>query len=217
MYVPNCKICVEWSVCHRCMISLPSVKQSVCPANFHWRSSSDCPLEYQVEEDKPTAFQEVFSKVRMKAIAAMVGGFLEEALEDHLGTLQIEKGHRSIVPLKQAIRNKHRGLKYMPVSFKPPPWVLKSHNKNNWAVIQGNTVDFSTIIWHVLCRLWLLWYTYSCTCLHLMVNVMLLCLNGSACVMICFPTSFVFLWCLYCTVSLPWNVFLSFDVQQGIG
>ena len=34
-----------------------------------------------MEENKPNAFQQVFSKVQMKVIAAMVGGLLEEALK----------------------------------------------------------------------------------------------------------------------------------------
>ena len=47
-----------------------------------------------MDEDKPTASQEVFLELgrnQMKAIAAVVGGFPEEALKDHVGTLQLEK------------------------------------------------------------------------------------------------------------------------------
>ena len=43
-----------------------------------------------MEENKPNAFQQVFSKVQMKVIAAMVGGLLEEALKDHVGAPQLD-------------------------------------------------------------------------------------------------------------------------------
>ena len=42
-----------------------------------------------MEKDKPTASQEVFSEVQMKAIAAVVRGLLVEALKDHVGVLQL--------------------------------------------------------------------------------------------------------------------------------
>ena len=49
-------------------------------------------MERQLDEDKPTASQEVFSEVLMKAIAVVVGGLLEEALKNHVGALQLVKG-----------------------------------------------------------------------------------------------------------------------------
>ena len=52
-----------------------------------------------MDKHKPTASQEVLSEAQMKAIAAVVKGFLEEALKDHIGMLQLEKGCRSTVPL----------------------------------------------------------------------------------------------------------------------
>ena len=48
-----------------------------------------------MDEDKPTASREVFLEAQMKAIAAVVGGLLEEVLKDHVGALQLEKGCRS--------------------------------------------------------------------------------------------------------------------------
>ena len=36
-----------------------------------------------MKEDKPTASQKVLSETQMKAIAAMVGGLLEEALKNY--------------------------------------------------------------------------------------------------------------------------------------
>ena len=41
-------------------------------------------------EDKPNTSQEVLSEVQMKAITAMVGGLLEEALKDHVGVPQLD-------------------------------------------------------------------------------------------------------------------------------
>ena len=43
-----------------------------------------------MEEDKPAAFKEVFSKAQMKAITGIVGGLLKEVLKDHIGVLQLE-------------------------------------------------------------------------------------------------------------------------------
>ena len=48
-----------------------------------------------MDKDKHTASQQVFSEVRMKAIAAIVGDLLEEELKNHVGMLQLEKGGRS--------------------------------------------------------------------------------------------------------------------------
>ena len=36
------------------------------------------------DEEKPTAFQEVFSEAQLKTIAVRVGGLLQEALKDHI-------------------------------------------------------------------------------------------------------------------------------------
>ena len=44
-----------------------------------------------MDEDKPTASQEVFSEAQMKIVAAVVRGVLEEVLKDHVGALQLEK------------------------------------------------------------------------------------------------------------------------------
>ena len=54
-----------------------------------------------MDENKPTASQEVFSQAQMKAFAAVVGGLLEESLNDHVhvGALQLEKGCRPTVCL----------------------------------------------------------------------------------------------------------------------
>ena len=38
-----------------------------------------------MEEDDPTTLQKVFSEVQVKAIAAVVGGLLEEVLKDRVG------------------------------------------------------------------------------------------------------------------------------------
>ena len=43
-----------------------------------------------MEEDNPTASQKVFLEVQMKANAAVVGGFLEEALKDRVGAQQLK-------------------------------------------------------------------------------------------------------------------------------
>ena len=40
------------------------------------------------------------SEVQMKTIATVVGGLLEEALKDHVESLQLENGHRSTIPSK---------------------------------------------------------------------------------------------------------------------
>ena len=80
-------------------ISLWFIEQSACQVNSRWRSSSDCVLERQMDEDKPTTSWEVFSEAQNKAIAAVVGGLLEEALKDHVGELQLEKSCRSTVCL----------------------------------------------------------------------------------------------------------------------
>ena len=52
------------------------------------------------EEDKPTAFSKVFSEVQLKAITVVVEDLLEGVMKDHVGALQLEKGHRSTVPSK---------------------------------------------------------------------------------------------------------------------
>ena len=52
-----------------------------------------------MDEDKATTSQEVFSGAQMKAITAVVGGLLEEAIKDHVGALQVEKSGRSTVHL----------------------------------------------------------------------------------------------------------------------
>ena len=51
-----------------------------------------------MDEYKPTTSQKVFPEAQMKAIAAEVGGLLEEALKDHVGVLQLEKACTHLGP-----------------------------------------------------------------------------------------------------------------------
>ena len=50
-----------------------------------------------MDKIKPIASQEVFSGVQIKVVATVVGGLLEEVLNDYIGDLQLEIGCRSTV------------------------------------------------------------------------------------------------------------------------
>ena len=58
---------------------------------------NDCPLKHQMDEDKPTTFQEVFLERQMKAITVMLRGLLVITLKDDIGALQLKKGRQSPV------------------------------------------------------------------------------------------------------------------------
>ena len=53
-----------------------------------------------MHKDRPTTYQEAFLEAQMKAITAGVEGLLEEALKNHIGAVQLEKGCRSTVHSK---------------------------------------------------------------------------------------------------------------------
>ena len=61
---------------------------SICQKNAASRSSNNCLLEHQMEEDNPTTSKCVLG-VQKKAIAAVVGGLLEKELKGHVGAPQL--------------------------------------------------------------------------------------------------------------------------------